>query len=189
MWPWGHLGLGYVLFSALLQIRGRRPQDFEVLAVVVGTQFPDIIDKPLAWSFGVLPTGRSFAHSLLTMILVLSVVFWYTREYEPAAVSTAFGSGYVSHLLGDSYHVIFSGEISDASFLLWPVFPSPSYPTEKSFIAHFLQLEPSPQVLAGIGLFLLAVGLWFRQGKPGFQRFLVHFLSKGSDPGQDSFDR
>ena len=60
MWPWGHLALGYLLHSPLARARfGRPPTDRATLLLVIGTQLPDLVDKPLAWWLGVLPAGRS----------------------------------------------------------------------------------------------------------------------------------
>jgi len=65
MWPWGHLAVGYLLWSVLVRDRRfRPPTGAETLLLAVGTQFPDAVDKPLAWSLGVLPNGRSLAHSV-----------------------------------------------------------------------------------------------------------------------------
>ena len=35
-----------------------------MLALAIGTQLPDLIDKPLTYQFAVLPSGRSLGHSL-----------------------------------------------------------------------------------------------------------------------------
>ena len=45
--------------------------------VFVGSQFPDLIDKPLALELGLIPSGRVFTHSLPTAMPVLLVIAWY----------------------------------------------------------------------------------------------------------------
>ena len=65
MWPWGHLAVGYLVYSGLSRWRfGRLPGSVATLAVALGTQLPDLVDKPLAWTVNVLASGRSLAHSL-----------------------------------------------------------------------------------------------------------------------------
>ena len=63
MWPWGHLGVAYLLYSLYSRGRFRRPPRPEpTLAVVFGSQFADLVDKPLAWGLG--PPRRSNARTL-----------------------------------------------------------------------------------------------------------------------------
>jgi hypothetical protein len=58
MWPWGHLAVGYLCYVAYLKLYDNDRQTlYPVLAVGFGSQFPDFIDKPLAWSVLVLPSG------------------------------------------------------------------------------------------------------------------------------------
>lgn len=57
MWPWGHVGAGYLVYTLLRRHTGERPAGAAVLALAVGTQFPDLVDKPLGWTVGLLPGG------------------------------------------------------------------------------------------------------------------------------------
>jgi hypothetical protein len=61
MWPWEHLAVGYLLYSVSCVLWGRYPTRIGVAALAFGTQFPDLVDKPLGWWLGVLPSGQSFA--------------------------------------------------------------------------------------------------------------------------------
>lgn len=70
MWPWEHLAFGYVLFSLLVRIGRRRPDDASVYLLVLFTQFPDLVDKPLAWTFGILLSGLSVGHSVFVALSV-----------------------------------------------------------------------------------------------------------------------
>lgn len=63
----------YVPYALDTLVRERRlPNAKHTVVPLYATQLPDLIDKPLAWSVGILPTGRSLAHSLLTASLVLA---------------------------------------------------------------------------------------------------------------------
>ncbi|WP_284033485.1 metal-dependent hydrolase [Halobaculum lipolyticum] len=96
MLPWTHAAFGYLLLLAVVLLLGRRFSRAELLAVLVGTQLADVIDKPLAWWFDVVPSGRSLGHSLLFVVPLCAVVVaitWYRRHPE---VGVAFGVGYLS---------------------------------------------------------------------------------------------
>lgn len=168
MWPWGHLAIGYACYSVLVRARsGRGPEGVPALAAVLGTQFPDLVDKPLAWTFGVLPSGRSLAHSLLVATLVLVVVGSYCRRHDRSEVAVAFGVGYLSHLAGDVIGPFLAGRYVFLSFLGWPLLPPPPYGDEGGFLSHFASLEFSPWLFAQFGFAFLVGGLWVIDGAPG----------------------
>lgn len=106
MFPWEHAAVGYILVSLWARVTGRRLDGWAALAVLVGTQFPDLVDKPLAWSFGVLPSGISMAHSILVSVPVSIVVVAVARRYGAATVGVAFALGYLSHIPAD---LLFNG--------------------------------------------------------------------------------
>jgi len=147
MWPWGHAAVGFLLLSVLTLAAARRwPRRAETLVVLFATQLPDLIDKPLAWTLSVLPTGRSLAHSLLTAIVFLVLVSLLATRYDQRELTPAFGIGYVSHLLTDlPIDTILRGDILHAlwhgSFLLWPILPSRVHTTETSIIRYFMTIE------------------------------------------------
>lgn len=169
MWPWGHLGFGYLLLSAYNHLVGRRrPGDLEALALVVGTQFPDLIDKPLGWTLGVLPSGRSLAHSIITAAIVVYAVARLARAYGTSGVGRGFAIGYASHLVGDSYGQVLDGEYGELTFLLWPALPLPEGAgTETSIVAHFRHMEFTPVLLFGLLVGSFAVLVWIFDGAPG----------------------
>jgi membrane-bound metal-dependent hydrolase YbcI (DUF457 family) len=122
MWPWEHLAFGYLLYSLSVRSWRRRPPvTLGVLTLVFATQFPDLVDKPLAWVFHVLPSGLSLAHSLLfavpATVLVLLVAWWRNVSH----VGFAFAIGYFSHLLGDVLYPYLLGRDLIPRFLLWPL--------------------------------------------------------------------
>ena len=175
MLPWAHAAVGYLLYSVYSRWRvGRPPVGLTVYAVGLGTQFPDLIDKPLAWSFAVLPSGRSRVHSLFTLgvlVLVLRVTF---RYLDQKALSAAFGLGYVSHLFGDGIGAIVSGDFGGLGYLLWPVTDLPSGDT-RSFVEFFLALEPTPLMLVGFVLTIIAGVAWIYDGMPGVKDLYAQY--------------
>jgi len=175
MLPWAHAAVGYLVYSVYSRWRvGRPPVGLTVYAVVLGTQFPDLIDKPLAWSFAVLPSGRSLGHSLFTLGVLLVVLRVTFRYPDQRALSTAFGLGYVSHLLGDGIGAITSGEVSGLGYLLWPVTDVPTGDT-RSFIEFFLALEPTLLMLAGFVLTIVAGVVWVYDGLPGVKDLYAEY--------------
>jgi len=124
MWPWEHVIVGYLLYSASVRARRSRPPgEGATLAVAVGALFPDLVDKPLAWSFALLPSGRSLAHSLLVAVPVAAAVWVTARRAGRPAVGAAFGAGYLAHLPADVLYPLFLGNEPTFGFLLWPLVP------------------------------------------------------------------
>ena len=109
--PLGHAALAYLLYSGLVLSRTRRrPRYLACVPLAVGSQFPDLVDKPLAY-VGVLSYGRSLAHSVFAFVLVSGVVWWgattlRTRWPDTAwqgrlrrMTPAAFASGYLIDFL------------------------------------------------------------------------------------------
>ncbi|MFC4549728.1 MULTISPECIES: metal-dependent hydrolase [Halorussus] len=168
MWPWGHLAFGYLLYSVLVRVRTRRPPgDAATVALAVGTQFPDLVDKPLAWSLDVLPSGRSLAHSAFTAAFVVFVVWAVLRRRNAETAAAAFGVGYVSHLVGDALDPVLAGDYYHLGFLGWPLVPAIEYPTEQSFVAHFRELSLGSLTSVEAGFAVAITLLWLVDGAPG----------------------
>jgi xanthine/uracil permease len=207
MWPWGHAAVAYLLYRLILVVRRdgnhgaetgsvSTPTGPAVLALGVGTQFPDLIDKPLAWSVSVLPSGRTLAHSALVWAAIAVVALAIVTRYgsppdgarsagTPAAdggggtrrlptwlsvptptVTWAFLFGYGSHLLSDLPPSVLTGDVAGAGYLLWPVVPAVVYAGEESWAAHFPP-EVTAFALVQIGLAVVAVAVWVSDGSPG----------------------
>ena len=135
--PWGHLAVGYLCYVGYAV--GRDECDVHgppLAALAFRTQFPDLVDKPLAWTFGVLPSGRSLAHSLITLTLVMAVVLLVAKRYDRWYVGSAFGIGYFSHLVGDSVHPAVEGRWRLLTNLGWPLLPPPAFGEERGIAAH-----------------------------------------------------
>lgn len=107
--------VGYVLLRD-----GRLPSLRFVGVVIVGSQFPDLIDKPLAHQFGLIPSGRVFMHSLPIALPVLVVVGLYGWLTERPRLGWAFVVAYLSHLLADNYRAFVGSTPQLPSDLLWP---------------------------------------------------------------------
>lgn len=98
-----------------------------MLLVVVGTQLPDLIDKPLALAVGgAFASGRTVAHSLLFAIpgiLVLGAIL--RRRHGSAIPVVLFAVGYVSHPFLDASVFLLQGTLArdlvEVGFVLWPV--------------------------------------------------------------------
>jgi hypothetical protein len=140
--PLGHLTFAY-LWYVLYAVVGthRLPARLALIPLALGSQFPDLIDKPLAY-LGVLRYGRSLAHSLFTFTICLFCVWWlsarlrgrWTATSQPerlrSVTPTAFAVGYASHLLGDTYQFLLAGDFWAARFLVYPLFPVPESPAD-----------------------------------------------------------
>lgn len=180
MWPWEHLALGYLLYSGYARLRGRRPLPADVYALLLATQAPDLVDKPLAWTFGILPNGVSLAHSVFVALPVAALAVLVARHYDRAPVGVAFGLGYLSHLLGDVlYPLAVSGSVSPG-YLLWPlvqrgsVDPDGSLSILFALLSHFGDFLATPRGAVYLTLevvFLgVALAVWWADGLPGAAR-------------------
>lgn len=167
MWPWGHLGFAYLLYSPLYRLRHRTPPTWTGMALlVVGSHAPDLIDKPLAWTLHVLPTGRSFAHSLILGTAIVVVVVVALGRLDLPGWPFAFG--YYTHLVGDSVRPALDGRFHDLAFLLWPVV-SQAPPTEPKagILPYLLDARLEGTVVVDLGLAGVAFALWLLEGTPG----------------------
>lgn len=178
MWPWEHLTVGYLLYSGYVRLVYReKPGNGDALVLALATQLPDLIDKPLAWWLGVLPSGLSLAHSLLFAVplcVFVAVIAWLTNTPK---VGAAFSIGYLSHLAGDVVYPILTDGGIRLGFLLWPLLPSPEV-TAVGFFSQILAFfddfvlflaTPRGQLYLLFEVALLATGLvvWIADRFPG----------------------
>jgi hypothetical protein len=182
MLPWGHAALGYLFYSVYSRTRiGRPPVGLTVYAVALGTQFPDLVDKPLTWTIPLLPYGRSLAHSLFTTALVLAALWVVFRAPNQRRLTVAFGVGYGSHLVGDGIGPTLHGDALGLGYLLWPLTSVPDG-GQRSFLSFFATLEPTPMLLAGVGLTGLTFILWLYDGMPGVRDLLGEWARTRQPP-------
>jgi hypothetical protein len=177
MWPWEHLALAYLLYALYTRGRlGRPPGDRDTLALAVGTQFPDLVDKPLGWGLGLLRDGV-FAHSLFVAVPVSLLVAGLAAHRGWAAVGWAFGFGYLSHLPADALYGVVFGQPPNVGFLLWPLVGQRTAARTGLLenLTYYLSRYQS-FLLSGDGLLYLGVeiallaaatAVWVADGTPG----------------------
>lgn len=180
MWPWEHVLVGYVVFSLSSRLLYRRPPgDRAAVAVVVGSLLPDLVDKPLAWQFGLVETGYALAHSVVVAVPVCVGVWAYARRRGSRSVGAGFAVGYLVHLPADvvSYYVRRGSWYPER--VLWPV--RTAEPTERlpaglydrtlvylePYVAELLSGSPGPYMSVVLSLGAGAFALWVIDGAPG----------------------
>ncbi|WP_122089253.1 metal-dependent hydrolase [Halalkalicoccus subterraneus] len=169
MWPWEHAAFAYVCYSALTRRRlDAPPGGVATLLVVFASQLPDLIDKPLAWSFGVVHSGRMLAHAPIVVVPLCLGVYWYAARRERAECGVAFGLGYLSHIATDALQSLLVGEYAYVRFLLWPLLSVP-VDSQSGVFAELggFSLTPSPALVVSAFVGLAVAGLWIRDGTPG----------------------
>jgi hypothetical protein len=178
VWPWEHLAVGYVAFTLLARAFDRPVDGASALAVALGTQFPDLVDKPLAWSFSVLPSGTTLAHSIFVAVPAAAAVVYVTRRRGYGTRGAAFAVGYLSHLPADVlYGPLTDGGPVTVDALLWPVVTrTPSngeglLTTVLYYVGEYRSFLATPRALYYLlfeaTLVGLAVALWVADGAPG----------------------
>jgi len=154
VYPEGHFLLAAVPLTAYTVARWRRlPSGPMVLLLLVATQLPDVIDKPLAWTFAILPSGRMLAHSLVVSLPILSVLVLLAARRGYGRYAVVFSAGYLSHIAGDFYPIVRLG--TDYYFfpnLFWPLLAANPDRTP-SFAAH------APDSLLSLVVPLVVFGL------------------------------
>lgn len=166
MMPWGHAGAGYLLYSLTTRLGYRRaPTGIETVVLGFGTQFPDIVDKPLA-AIGVLSYGRSLAHSLLTLTLLFGCLFVVLRGSQYVSYLVPFVVGCLSHVFTDIGGALLRGQHFGTTFLVWPFsFETPAYSVPLVFQNQYV-LYVLGNHDAQWGLALVACLLWLVESAP-----------------------
>jgi hypothetical protein len=175
--PLGHAALAYLLYSGhVLSRTYRRPRYLALVPLAIGSQFPDLVDKPLAY-LGVLTYGRSLAHSVFTFVLVSGVVWWGATALQARWPDTswqyrlrrvapvAFTSGYLSHLLGDLYGPAVGGS-ADVRFVLYPIYAIPRAAGDDiapwiRLVRIYRDMGAHPQLELILLAFVVFIGLHF----------------------------
>lgn len=180
MWPWEHLATGYLCYSVYARRRyGHAPEPLPVIALGATTQLPDVIDKPLAWTLSVLPSGYSLGHSVFLATAVVALAVALERRHAIEGLGAAVGIGYVSHLLGDLAYPLLRGGVLNLDIVLWPLVPGAVDAREglleetARLFAEFTAFLGSPRgltyLLLEVALLGGAVVLWRLDGWPGLQ--------------------
>ncbi|THE62896.1 metal-dependent hydrolase [Salinadaptatus halalkaliphilus] len=190
MWPWEHAIVGYLAYSLFAHLYYRAsPNGLEAFAVVFASVLPDLIDKPLAWEYGVFETGYALGHSIFFAVPLSIAVGLLARRVGRGRAGVAFGVGYLLHLPADVLDTYVRGGQLAFNVMLWPVDPiEPGHGHEHTdFLGEFTRLfgRYSQELLAGelstymwiqTGLAGLAVLVWLADGAPVLREFLRGFV-------------
>ncbi|MXV60994.1 metal-dependent hydrolase [Natronorubrum sp. JWXQ-INN-674] len=184
MWPLGHAAVAYLCYTVATRARfDAPPAHIPVLVLVFGSQFPDLVDKPLAWYLGVIPTGRTLAHSLLVLAPLSIAVYALASRYGRSEYGIAFAIGALSHSLVDALPALW-GDTASAEHLLWPVTPVEPYETgAPSVLQLFQDSLGDPYFLSEFVLAAIAFVLWRRDGYPGLEPFRAALARVRPTPG------
>ncbi|ELY61080.1 metal-dependent hydrolase [Natronolimnohabitans innermongolicus] len=170
MWPLGHVAIAYLCYVVATRARfDASPAHFPipVLFLVVGSQFPDLVDKPLAWYLGVIPTGRTLAHSLLLLVPLSVAVYFVATRYDRRECGIAFAIGALSHSIVDAVPALW-GVTESATHLLWPITSVEEYEQGPPTVLGLLQDSlTDPYFLSEFVFAAVAFVLWRRHGYPG----------------------
>lgn len=178
MLPWEHLAIGYILYSLGARVLGREPpSDCDIVAIVLATQLPDLIDKPLSWGFGWFPSGYAVGHSVFFGVGLSIVVVALARRVRRSHCAVAFLVAYWSHLFGDVLGPLRSGGAPLVTRILWPIPAVDPYETDHGlgrgvlyldrFVSELAAMDPRRALmLYGLVPFTMVL-LWLLDGKPG----------------------
>ena len=177
MLPWEHAAVGYLAYSLLVHACYRRsPDGVETVAVVIGSQFPDLVDKPLAWQFGVVESGYAVGHSVFVAVPVAVAAGALARARGRAGAALAFAVGYLAHLPGDVVPDYLREGRLPTEVVLWPVRtgpPNPRQPVVPHALAIFEEYartlaspDPPTYLLVQFGFVALTALLWLYDGAP-----------------------
>lgn len=180
MWPWGHVAVAYVCYSAGRRVLRRPPPaDLPVAVLALGALTPDLIDKPLSWGLELFPTGYALGHSVFVALPVGVALLLVGRRRDRGELAAAFVLGYWSHLLGDvGSGVLYGGGLS-FSTVLWPVVRREPYGESlglfgrtwhyfREFVGGLAATDrPATLLLAAAAPLALALALWLLDGAPG----------------------
>lgn len=170
MWPIGHAAGAYILYNLYSRARGTSPPgEIAVWILLFGSLIPDIIDKPLAWYVGVLPTGRSLGHSLLFIVPLCIALGVIAYRYGRLEWAIAFTIGALSHLLLDALPALWRDDTS-ASFLLYPLVSVGTYDNGAPTILGLLRSSLNDPYFHLEFVFLfVALVMWVYDGYPGMR--------------------
>lgn len=181
MMPWEHAAIGYIGYSILVRVFYKEtPTAMETVAVVFGSLFPDLIDKPLAWQFDLFASGYAFAHSIFTAVPIATVVVLLAWRHGAFRTGLGFAVGYLLHIPGDMIPPYIQGEGLAVHRALWPFRQEGSgydsgFGVELSenlvgyaswFIDELASGNPDPYLFVVVGIGVIGLLLWIADGMP-----------------------
>jgi membrane-bound metal-dependent hydrolase YbcI (DUF457 family) len=159
MMPWGHFVVGAVPFVGISLARYRSfPPGHVLFALALGTQFPDIVDKPLAWGLDIIVNGRMFMHSLVFAVPVSIAVLVLAARYGARRSGVAFVFGYLLHLPGDFYSAVVGPNTYVPRNMVWPLLGTRTV-SEPGFVDQPALLTLSTTDIAMLAVAGATVGL------------------------------
>ena len=183
MWPLGHVAVAYCCYTLATRARfDSPPAHVPALLLVLGSQFPDLVDKPLAWYLIVLPTGRSLAHSLLLLVPLTSALYLLGRRYDRSEYGVAFGTGAISHTFADVVPAVWDASTT-ANQLLWPILSVEPYEGGPPTILGLLRGSlTDPYFFTELAIAAIAFVYWRRHGYPGLEPIRTALERVGPTP-------
>jgi hypothetical protein len=131
--PIEHFIIALLPIAVYALLRDRQLPSLQLVAVAFfGSQFPDLIDKPLAHELYLIPSGRVFMHSLPFAIPLAIAIIAYGIKTERARLGGAFAFAYFTHLLADNKRLL-PPDPHVSPDLLWPLQP----PVARSIVPHW----------------------------------------------------
>lgn len=173
MFPLVHPGVAYLVYARYERyLRGEPPGGLETLVLVFGATVPDLIDQPLYY-LGSASTTRTLGHSViagvvLSLVVVLAVQRW-SFDDRPGQ---AFAGGYVLHLAADAVWPLLLWIPAELRYLGWPFIRQPPYEGTKALVTIGGVVVTTLWV--ELGLLVLAIVVWWRDGGPGIPRSGTH---------------
>ncbi len=185
MWPWEHAVVGYLAYSLFCHAVYRdSPGAAGTLVVVFASVLPDLIDKPLAWQYGVFETGYALGHSVFFAVPLAITVGWLARTVGRPRLGVAFGLGYLLHLPADVLPAYVTRGEFPIERILWPVRTAAPDSQRRDFLGQAAEMivgywqgivagELSTYEWGVFGLSAFVFALWLYDGAPVLRELLA----------------
>lgn len=185
MWPWEHAIVGYLAYSVSCHLLFRdSPRGLEAFAVALASTLPDLIDKPLAWEFGVFDAGYAIGHSVFFLVPLSITVGTVAAAVGRPRTGLAFAVGSLLHLPADLLYSYVSQGIVQIDLMLWPVETVAGHPPSRGlresfellfgrYLGELLAGDISTYVWIQFGLAAFAFLLWLYDGAPVLRECLL----------------
>jgi len=145
MMPWGHFAVAFLPYLAY-RLVGHRDLPSRRATCSCSWPVPDLIDKPLAWSLHLLPSGRLAGSLAVDRRPARRPVSVLAARRGRAELGPLFGFGYLTHVVGDVYRALLYTAPDQwagtyVASLVWPLAPIPASETT-AFLYYFLRVSP-----------------------------------------------
>jgi len=195
--PWEHAAIGYLAYSLLSHVFARRsPGALDAVAAIVGSQVPDLIDKPLAWQLGAFETSYALGHSIFFGVPAAVAAALLARSVGRGRVGAAFAVGYLFHLPGDVMQDFFQRGELPVEHVLWPVVTAPPTADRRvvdvtlglffEYVDALTSPDPPTLLLVQAGVIALTALLWLYDGAPVLRELLVGIRRRLAGAGRRS---